>query len=193
MACQQERSLATDVEYQATMLEGAQWGGFTANKSNNYVQVICCYSAWMTFQYTWLIEGNDCPVLVARAIVAPDWCNVVVKVVNTDLTPRKLYKSMKIACAKHIENHIICEASKGKSTTSTTWRNTWNRSDKFFTIWVYNISTTLTLTPIRQQARGIPLNCTEILCNLLQDMLSENIVSPSQSPWRSPIVLVANW
>jgi len=32
---------------------------------------------------TWLIEGIDCPVLVVRAIVAPDQCNVVVREVNT--------------------------------------------------------------------------------------------------------------
>ena len=44
--------------------------------------------------------------------------------------------------------------------------------------------------PIRQQARRVPLPRRETVHKLLQDMLSRDIISPSKSPWASPIVLV---
>ena len=66
-------------------------------------------------QGTWLVEGTNSPVLVARAIVVPRQCNMVVREVNTELTPVKLYKNMKIANAEPVEEHSICEISNGKS------------------------------------------------------------------------------
>ena len=44
--------------------------------------------------------------------------------------------------------------------------------------------------PIRQQARRVPLPRRETVRHLLQDMLSRDVISPSKSPWASPIVLV---
>jgi len=46
-------------------------------------------------------------------------------------------------------------------------------------------------TPIHQQAQMVSLPRRETVHNLLQDMLSKNIISPSQNHWASPIVLVA--
>ena len=66
-------------------------------------------------QGTWLVEGTDSPVLVARATVVPRQCIVVVRVVNMELTPVKLYKNMKIANDEPVEDHSICEISNGKS------------------------------------------------------------------------------
>ena len=172
---------------------------------------------------TWLIEGTDCPVLVARAIVAPDQCNVVVRVVNTELMPVKLYKSMKIANAEPIEDHTICEVSEKKSQqtqvkgpSEISLANPLpddippDQREKFFALMSHYSDilangpdklgrtgvlqhriNTGNATPIRQQARRVPLPRREIVHNLLQDMLSKNIISPSQSPWASPIVLVA--
>ena len=45
-------------------------------------------------------------------------------------------------------------------------------------------------TPIRQQARRVPLPRCETVQRLLQEMLTTGIISPSKSPWASPIVLV---
>lgn len=44
--------------------------------------------------------------------------------------------------------------------------------------------------PIRQQARRVPLPRRETVQKLLQEMLTKGIISPSKSPWVSPIVLV---
>ena len=44
-------------------------------------------------------------------------------------------------------------------------------------------------TPIRQPARRVPLPHRETVHNLLTDMLTKGIISPSKSPWASPIVL----
>ena len=45
--------------------------------------------------------------------------------------------------------------------------------------------------PIRQQARRVPLPRRETVHTLLNEMLAKGIISPSKSPWASPIVLVA--
>ena len=44
--------------------------------------------------------------------------------------------------------------------------------------------------PIRQQARRIPPFHKDEVKKLLDDMLRKEIVTPSQSPWASPVVLV---
>ena len=46
-------------------------------------------------------------------------------------------------------------------------------------------------TPIRQQARRVPLPRRKTIQNLLTDMLAKGIISPSKSPWASPVVLVS--
>ena len=45
-------------------------------------------------------------------------------------------------------------------------------------------------SPIRQQARQIPLPQREKVQELLQDMMQKRVISPSKSPWASPVVLV---
>ena len=44
--------------------------------------------------------------------------------------------------------------------------------------------------PIRQQARRLPPFQREQVHQLLQDMLSRDVIQPSTSPWASPVVLV---
>ena len=142
---------------------------------------------------------------------------------NTELTPVKLYKNIKIASAKPIEDHIIYEVSKGKSlqvqpqgapeiilANPLSDDITPDQKEKFFALMThysdiladhpdklgrtgvlqYYINTG-NATPIRQQARRVPLPHRETVYNLLQDVLSKNIISPSQSLWASPIMLVA--
>ena len=47
-----------------------------------------------------------------------------------------------------------------------------------------------TSPPIRQPVRRIPLPCRDTVHQLLEDMVTKVIISPSKSPWASPIVLV---
>ena len=47
-----------------------------------------------------------------------------------------------------------------------------------------------TLPPIRQPVRRIPLPCRDTVHQLLEDTVTKGIISPSKSPWASPIVLV---
>ena len=44
--------------------------------------------------------------------------------------------------------------------------------------------------PIRQQVQRVPLLHRRIVKDLLKDMLEKRVISPSKSPWTSPIVLV---
>ena len=60
---------------------------------------------------TWLLEGVECPVLVARASVAPQRQAVPVRIMNTDLIPVTLYKNMKTAKAEPINDLSICAAA----------------------------------------------------------------------------------
>ena len=46
-------------------------------------------------------------------------------------------------------------------------------------------------TPIRRQARQIPFALRSKVDNMTEEMLEQGIIQPSQSPWASPIVLVA--
>ena len=45
-------------------------------------------------------------------------------------------------------------------------------------------------TPIRQQVRRVPLPQREKVQELLKDMMKKEVISPSKSPWASPVVLV---
>ena len=45
-------------------------------------------------------------------------------------------------------------------------------------------------TPIRQQVRRMSLPAKEKVRKLLKDMTKKKVISPSKSPWASPIVLV---
>ena len=60
---------------------------------------------------TWLLEGFECPVLVARALVAPQRQAVLVRIINTDLTTVTLYKNMKTATTEPTNDLSICAAS----------------------------------------------------------------------------------
>lgn len=45
--------------------------------------------------------------------------------------------------------------------------------------------------PIRQPARRIPFALREKVENMVGEMLEQGVIQPSQSPWASPVVLVA--
>ena len=45
-------------------------------------------------------------------------------------------------------------------------------------------------SPIRQQVRRMSLPAKENVRELLKDMMEKKVISPSKSPWASPIVLV---
>ena len=45
-------------------------------------------------------------------------------------------------------------------------------------------------TPIRQPPRRLPFNQRDEVRNLVDQMLSRNVIEPAQGPWSSPIVLV---
>ena len=53
----------------------------------------------------------------------------------------------------------------------------------------HNINTG-TSPPIRQLARRVPLSRRDTVHQLLQEIADKGIISPSKSPWASPIVLV---
>ena len=55
---------------------------------------------------------------------------------------------------------------------------------------VYHKIDTGDAQPVRQPARRLPFHQKEEVRQLLDDMLSRDIVEPSQGPWSSPIVLV---
>ena len=47
------------------------------------------------------------------------------------------------------------------------------------------------VNPIHQHARRIPFALREKVDKMVQDMLDQGVIQHSQSPWASPIVLVA--
>ena len=173
---------------------------------------------------TWLIEGTpseSAKVLVARVLTKPQNHSVVLRVVNTDVSPVTLYKNSKIATAELINDSAICTTSEqGEGSVrsdhlaanvpltlpddiATTQKEQFlallshyadiiaaNPDDLGRTTVMQHSIDTGNATPIRQQARRVPLPRRETVRTLLNEMLEKGIITPSKSPWASPIVLV---
>ena len=44
--------------------------------------------------------------------------------------------------------------------------------------------------PIYQSVRRIPFVLRDLVDDMIEDMLTQNVIQPSHSPWASPVVLV---
>ena len=55
---------------------------------------------------------------------------------------------------------------------------------------VYHKIDTGTAKPIKQAPRRLPFNKQPVVDEMVQDLLSRDLIEPSQSPWSSPVVLV---
>ena len=147
---------------------------------------------------------------------------VVLRVVNTDVSPVTLYKNSTLAKAELIDQEAICSKLEENEDILTMKKPdkelplylpediSETQKNQFLAIlsqYSEIISSTLedlghttimqhhidtgNSPPIRQQPRRILLPRRETVRKLLDEMLKKGIISPSKSPWASPIVLVA--
>ena len=144
--------------------------------------------------------------------------SVVLRVVNTDVSAVTLYKNSTLAKAELIDQAAICSTLAGngevptmeepdKELTLFLPEDISETQKKQFLALLSQYSeiisgasedlghTTVHIDtgnalPIRQQPRRIPLPRWETVRKLLDEMLKKSIISPSKSPWASPIVLV---
>ena len=171
---------------------------------------------------TWILEGVQSPVLVARAVVTPQTKLVPLRLINTDLAPVTLYKGTKLANAETVNDGNINVVATVNNLDSTSVPQilidninqlpddvsqaeqekfhallslysdviATNPEDLGHTQMLSHHINTGDAQPIRQATRRVPLPCQGKVQELLEDMLAKNIISPSKSPWASPVVLV---
>ena len=172
---------------------------------------------------TWMVEGVQSPVFVARAVVTPQTKLVPVRLINTDLIPETLYRGTKLANAETVEERNVnvvgnVDATTSSNTSVPVYTDNINQlpddvsqtqQDKLLALLsLYSdviasgpndLGHTQVLShhidtgdapPIRQATRRVPVPSREKVEQLLEDMLSKKIISPSKSPWASPVVLV---
>jgi len=178
-----------------------------------------------TTEGTWLIEqplSSKLPIFIARTIVNPQDQTVILRVVNTDVSPIILYQNSTLAKAELIDQEAICSTLEENEEVLTTEQldkgltislpeDISEAQKKQFLALLSQYSEIISSTsedlghttvmqhhietdnapPMRQQPRRIPLPQRETVRKLLDEMLKKGIISPSKSPWASPIVLVA--
>ena len=155
---------------------------------------------------------------MARTIVNPQDQTVILQV---DVSPITLYQNSTLAKAELIdqeamcstleENEVLTTEQLDKGLTISLPEDISEAQKKQFLALLSQYSEIISSTsedlghttvmehhietdnapPMRQQPRRIPLPQRETVRKLLDEMLKKGIISPSKSPWASPIVFVA--
>lgn len=174
--------------------------------------------------HTWMVQNaSTVPIMVARALVKPKYGLVPLRIINTNLTPVKVYKDSTVAQAELLDEstiNIVSEKSMDQPSPHEPAPSqgipegmipediTDNEREKLLALLElymdvigsdndlgctkvlhHNIDTG-SASPIRQPVRRLSLPAKEEVKKLLGEMLQKNLISPSTSPWASPIVLV---
>ena len=172
----------------------------------------------------WMVENaSTVPIMVARALVKPKYGLVPLRIINTNLTPVKVYKGSTVAQAELLDEstiNVVSEnsmdqpsphepvSSQGIPQDMIPEDITDDEKEKLLALLElymdvigsdndlgctkvlhHNIDTG-SASPIRQPVRRLSLPAKEEVKKLLGEMLQKNVISPSTSPWASPIVLV---
>ena len=181
--------------------------------------------------HVWMIEGKmaKVPIRVARALVKPHKNLIPLCIINTNLTPVKLYKSSTLAHAECVDEasiNVVSQKAEERISQLSTMDCALHTSYDYMEDMIpknisedhrekilallqlysdviscddYDLGRTGILKhsidtgnaiPIRQQVRRLPLPAKEKVRQLLKDMMEKKVISPSKSPWASPIVLV---
>ena len=158
-------------------------------------------------------------VLMARAAVRPNNSLIPLRLVNSSLAPVTVYKGAKIATAELIHDNNICVVMSPSKESNVVNKIdlahplpedlSQSEREKFLALlsnYVDILATnsndlgqtdvlnhridTGNAVPIRQSAWRVPLPHRGKVRELLDGMLDKKLISPSHSPWASPIVLV---
>jgi len=173
--------------------------------------------------HTWVVETTDSavPIRVARALVKPKGGFIPIRVINTNLTPVKVYKGSTVAHADTLDESTISvvseDATPGASQAASLnipeslIPDNLKDEEKEHLVALLELYSDIiandehdlgctgvlqhtidtgSATPIRQQVRRLSLPAKEEVKKLLQNMLEKHVITPSTSPWASPIVLV---
>ena len=173
--------------------------------------------------HMWMVENASMvPIMVARALVNPKCGLIPLRIINTNLTPVKVYKGSTVAQAELLDESTINVVSENSLDQPSPHQpvssqgipeymipeDTDDEKEKLRALLElymdvigsdgdlgctkvlhHNIDTG-SASPIRQPVRRLSLPAKEEVKKLLGEMLQKNVISPSTSPWASPIVLV---
>ena len=172
----------------------------------------------------WMVENaSTVPIMVARALVKPKYGLVPLRIINTNLTPVKVYKGSTVAQAELLDESTINVVSENSMDQPSPHEPVssqgipqdmipeditddekekllallelymdviGNDNDLGCTKVLHHNIDTGSASPIRQPVRRLSLPAKEEVKKLLGEMLQKNVISPSTSPWASPIMLV---
>ena len=148
------------------------------------------------------------------------------RIVNTTLTPVKIYKGSTVAHAECVDEaniNVVSENTEDETISAVDWNS--NLCNNLEEMLLENINEdqkekilallelyadviasgdnglgqtdimrhsidTGNASPIRQQVRRTSLPAKEKVRELLKNMMQKRVISPSKSPWASPIILV---
>ena len=157
-------------------------------------------------------------VLVARVMVQPKEQRVPIQIINPGVSPIKLYKGMAVGQLQQIDDELR-DPTFNDSKCSTPFvedkvrfelehlpdrerermEDLLNRHQEVFakdsselglTTLVEHKIETGDAVPVKQLPRRLPNSLRTVVEDQVEEMLENNIIRPSNSPWSSPIVLV---
>ncbi len=156
-------------------------------------------------------------VLVARVIVQPREQKVPIQIINPGTSPIKLYKGMTVGQLQQVDEelgdptfidpereistgdkikfeleHLLSEERERMENLLNEHQDVFakNSGDLGLTTLVEHRIDTGDAVPIKQQPRRLPNSLRTVVEEQVGEMLENDIIKPSNSPWSSPIVLV---
>ncbi|CAB4011611.1 Retrovirus-related Pol poly from transposon [Paramuricea clavata] len=156
-------------------------------------------------------------VLVARVIVQPKEQRVPIQIINPGTSPIKLYKGMTVGQLQQVDDElrdptfinskcgtpsadkIKFELEHLSGEERERMKNLLNKHQDVFTKNSSELGVTTLAehkietgdaVPVKQLPRRLPNSLRTVVEDQVEEMLENNIIKPSNSPWSSPIVLV---
>ncbi|CAB3992853.1 Hypothetical predicted protein [Paramuricea clavata] len=164
------------------------------------------------FNYESILEPNmnlsGKGVLVARVIVQPKEQRVPIQIINPGTSPIKLYKGMTVGQLQQVDDELrdptVINSKCGTPSAEHKIKFelehlSVNKHQDVFaktsselgvtTLAEHKIETG-DAVPVKQLPRRLPNSLKTVVEDQVEEMLENNIIKPSNSPWSSPIVLV---
>ena len=157
-------------------------------------------------------------VLVARVVLQPKDQRVLVRIINPGTSPIKLYKGMSLGQLQEVDaesrdptfinskcgspsadskiefdlEHLFAEEREKMENLLNGHQDVFAKSSSeldLTTLEEHKIETGDTV-PVKQPPRRLPNSLRTMVEDQIGEMLENNIIKPSNSPWSSPVVLV---
>ncbi|CAB4038014.1 Retrovirus-related Pol poly from transposon [Paramuricea clavata] len=129
-------------------------------------------------------------VLVARVIVQPKEQRVPIQIINPGTSPIKLYKGMTVGQLQQVDDELRDPTFINSKCGTPSAEDKIKFDELGVTTLAEHKIETGDAVPVKQLPRRLPNSLRTVVEDQVEEMLENNIIKPSNSPWSSPIVLV---